>query len=135
MPRLVFKFLCLVAAVSLSGAHFGVAQGLAWASMLAEQTSHSASLTEAVAATFDGDHPCDMCRVVQVETQKEQSDPVQKALKEFKPLSSGLCQWQQGTPELQPVLLRQITFAVHAAAPHDGFHDVAVPPPRIQTAA
>jgi hypothetical protein len=45
-------------------------QSVAWTRMLVENTRH-VSLTEAIAKTFDGQHPCSLCHAVQSATHKE----------------------------------------------------------------
>ncbi len=129
MPRLFFKLLCLMAALSLSGVHLGVAQTVAWAAMLAER-SEKATLAEALNETFDGEHPCEMCLAVQHETQKEQQDPVQKVLKESKPITGGLCEWLPlpSAPSLRVLYQLPRGFSVTLPECH---HDVATPPPRV----
>ncbi|MBL9128401.1 MAG: hypothetical protein JNL97_12175 [Verrucomicrobiales bacterium] len=54
-----------VALLSLTlGLHWGLLQVAAWGSMLVER-SRTASLEEAIRTTFDGQHPCKLCLVVQ----------------------------------------------------------------------
>lgn len=45
------------------GGHWFCLQSIAWANMLASY-SQSCSLPEAVAKTFDGGHPCDLCKQI-----------------------------------------------------------------------
>lgn len=53
-----------IAALCLSlGLHWLALQSLAWTTMLVENARH-APLSEAVAMTFDGSHPCHLCRAV-----------------------------------------------------------------------
>jgi hypothetical protein len=55
----------LVVAVSLSlGAHWAFLQAVAWTGMIVSY-SREASFTEALSKTFDGRHPCRMCRMIQ----------------------------------------------------------------------
>jgi hypothetical protein len=46
-----------------SGAHWLLAQGAAWAGMVAARAGRT-SVAEALATTFDGRHPCRVCRIV-----------------------------------------------------------------------
>ena len=48
-------------------------QTVAWARMLVDY-SRTTSLTEAVAMTFDGNHPCALCQKVQEVQKEQQSD-------------------------------------------------------------
>lgn len=68
---------------------WGVLQSLAWTSMLVNNL-HSCSLEAAVARTFDGRHPCCLCKAIAAHKQSEQkkdvSQPLQKL--EFPPLKT-----------------------------------------------
>jgi hypothetical protein len=50
----------LALCVSIGG-HWAALQSIAWATMIVEY-SQSAPLSKAVAETFDGNHPCDLCK-------------------------------------------------------------------------
>jgi hypothetical protein len=52
--------LALVVCLSI-GPHWAALQPIAWATMIVEY-SQCAPLTKAVADTFDGNHPCDLCK-------------------------------------------------------------------------
>ncbi len=90
--RLLRIILVLGAFVHLSGGHYGVLQGIAWATMLV-QYSAADGLVEGARKTFDGDHPCEMCRSIasakQQESQREPSLPatgIEKlSLKDLRP--------------------------------------------------
>jgi hypothetical protein len=60
--RLAKLILVLVLACSL-GLHWVVLQSLAWSSMLADNLRHD-SLAQAVTHTFDGQHPCCLCKAI-----------------------------------------------------------------------
>jgi hypothetical protein len=66
---------CVVAlALCLSvGGHWFCLQSVAWAGMVASYSQHR-SLTQAIAQTFDGDHPCDLCKHITKarDTEKKQ---------------------------------------------------------------
>jgi hypothetical protein len=49
-------------------------QGAAWLSMLIER-SQSMALTDAVSTTFDGRHPCSLCKVVEQERHDDAKIP------------------------------------------------------------
>jgi hypothetical protein len=120
---LLLAHLAVIAALAVgSGAHWVVLQSVAWATMLVEY-SHDASLTEAVAKTFDGRHPCEMCLTIEgAEKQQKQQ------------------QAAQPVPEIKGVLAP----VLHVAAPAYVFlewpvlvesavplsHTPPVPPPR-----
>lgn len=69
-----------MAMFSVSGGHWAVLQVIAWGQML-HSYSRNASLTEALAKTFDGDHPCALCSKVKEGRQRDEKAPTIKAEK------------------------------------------------------
>lgn len=65
------RFLVLIAAVQILGGHWAVLQTMAWTKMLVDYTQQD-SLSVAVAKTFDGEHPCQLCQTVKQGRQEEQ---------------------------------------------------------------
>ena len=55
----------------VAGGHWTVLQTVAWAEMLHDYSQRTGSLTAAVGQTFDGQHPCDLCRDIQAARCKE----------------------------------------------------------------
>ncbi len=58
---LVFAALALF---SIAGGPWAVLQTVAWVGMLHDYTQRTGSFTLAAAQTFDGQHPCDLCREI-----------------------------------------------------------------------
>ena len=56
--------MALAAALGLSGGHWMLLQSVAWAGMIVEYSRH-APLQTALEETFDGKHPCPMCRMIE----------------------------------------------------------------------
>lgn len=55
--------LCAALAMfAIAGGHWAVLQSVAWAQMLTDYARASGSVVTAVEQTFDGEHPCDLCR-------------------------------------------------------------------------
>lgn len=79
-----FARLTTVCVLVLSlGLHWALLQTVAWTSMLVRY-AQNASLMEAVEKTFDGKHPCPMCKAIQqgrAEEQKHQPQPLNPTLK------------------------------------------------------
>ena len=68
----------LVMALALflgAGGHWAMLQGVAWATMV-KDFSKTGSLTEAVGKTFDGKHPCAMCKKLSSARASEEKAPV-----------------------------------------------------------
>jgi hypothetical protein len=80
------KILLVLALVALLGAHWTLLQTVAWTTMLADNLC-THSVKEAVTETFDGNHPCDLCKAIAAgkksEKKTEFSFPSQKL--EFPP--------------------------------------------------
>ena len=60
------------------GLHWAALQSVAWTAMLIEYSKH-ATLRQALTQTFDGDHPCAMCKGInaaQHSPKKQQTPPV-----------------------------------------------------------
>jgi len=64
------KVLVIVALVVTTGAHWAALQSVAWTTMLASNL-RTHSVTEAVADTFDGRHPCPLCRAIAAAKKSE----------------------------------------------------------------
>jgi hypothetical protein len=63
--------ICLVLAlVAMLGAHWALLQTVAWTRMLADNL-HSSSFCDAVTKTFDGQHPCPLCKAIAAGKQSE----------------------------------------------------------------
>ena len=70
LVRLARLLVVLMLATTL-GAHWALLQTFAWTAMLADNL-RSESLTEAVVKTFDGKHPCCLCKAVKEGRNSEQ---------------------------------------------------------------
>jgi hypothetical protein len=55
--------LLIVAVLTASGTHWLVLQSVAWTTMLMDNLQ-SSSLAQAVGRTFDGKHPCKLCKQI-----------------------------------------------------------------------
>jgi len=65
---------CFLAVLLASGGHWAVLQSVAWARMIVVY-ARDHPLAEAIARTFDGQHPCKMCRQIQAGRQAEEQAP------------------------------------------------------------
>jgi hypothetical protein len=57
------KLILVLALVSTIGLHWAFFQSLAWTSMLADNLRRD-NLAQAVTHTFDGQHPCQLCKAI-----------------------------------------------------------------------
>ncbi len=60
------------------GGHHVLLQTIAWTQMIVAFSSDS-SISEAVEKTFDGEHPCAMCKIVKKAKSEEEKKPVLKS--------------------------------------------------------
>ena len=66
----------LIGALLVSmGGHLALLQTIAWGDMLVEFSSKG-SFSEAVDKTFDGEHPCHLCKVVKKSKSEEKKKPL-----------------------------------------------------------
>jgi hypothetical protein len=67
----------VVFAVAVSiGAHWIVLQSVAWGTMIV-QCSQQVPLRQAIAQTFDGDHPCGLCKRISAAQHSEKKNGAQ----------------------------------------------------------
>jgi len=110
------KILIVVALAATLGCHWALLQSVAWTTMLANNL-RSQSLSEAVARTFDGQHPCPLCKAIAAgkksEKKSEFATPSPKL--EFPPAKEN------------PVLIAPSNF--HLLPQADFFADSLAPKP------
>ena len=76
----------------VAGGHWGAMQTVAWAGMLWNYMQADGSLLSGVKKTFDGEHPCPMCKSIKVAKEKERNAPVTVvALKKIESLPAPTC--------------------------------------------
>lgn len=77
----------MTAALACSiGLHWGFLQPIAWTTMLVGNLSKS-SLPEALQRTFDGKHPCALCKAIAEGKKAERKSHAILALKKFEGMS------------------------------------------------
>ncbi len=77
MTRRLLQLMVACALILAVGAHWAVLQSVAWAGMVIAY-SQNASLAEALQKTFDGDHPCKLCKAVDEGRKSEQRQTLLK---------------------------------------------------------
>lgn len=63
----------LCCCLHLFGGHFGVLQGIAWSKMLIDYSAEDGLLVGAQ-KTFDGEHPCELCKSIATAKETEQKE-------------------------------------------------------------
>jgi hypothetical protein len=81
------KVFLITALVAMLGAHWALLQTVAWTTMFADNL-HSGSFCDAVTKTFDGQHPCPICKAIAAGKQSEKKTEFsfQSQKLEFPPL-------------------------------------------------
>jgi hypothetical protein len=87
LPRLG-SVLALIAALQILGGHWAVLQSIAWVNMMLDFSAHE-SLTVAIDKTFDGSHPCDLCKVVTKGRTEEQKSTSANLLVKIEAILAG----------------------------------------------
>jgi hypothetical protein len=67
------RFLVALALVLSLGLHWTALQSAAWLGMIVKY-SQDASIEEALEKTFDGEHPCELCKLVEQGTKQQGQD-------------------------------------------------------------
>ena len=82
----------VIALVLSTGLQWAALQTVAWTTMLAANLASQQSLTEAVSQTFDGEHPCPLCKAIAAAKKSEKkSDALTLKLKiEYPPVTDKL---------------------------------------------
>lgn len=66
----------------MGGGHWAALQTVAWARMGIRYTVAAGSLRQGLTQTFDGEHPCELCRQIKAGIEKERHEERQKPGKE-----------------------------------------------------
>ena len=72
------QYLLIVTLLVSMGGHLAMLQTVAWGNMLVDFSSKS-SFSEAMDKTFDGEHPCAMCKAVKKSKSEEEKKPLLKS--------------------------------------------------------
>lgn len=84
----LIRFAAALVLVLSLGLHWAFLQTIAWTGMVVSY-SRDASLNEAVAKTFDGKHPCRMCKAIK-QARAEEKKQGEQQVKPGSKLDSGL---------------------------------------------
>ena len=72
------QYLLIGTLIVSMGGHLAMLQTIAWGSMLVDFSSKG-SFTEAMEKTFDGEHPCCMCKAVKKSKSEDEKKPLVKS--------------------------------------------------------
>ena len=72
------QYLLIMTLMVSMGGHLALLQTIAWGNMLVD-FSGKTSFSEAVGKTFDGEHPCPLCKVVKKSKRDDEKKPLLKS--------------------------------------------------------
>jgi hypothetical protein len=98
------QILMIVALLAAAGGHWAVLQSVAWTTMLADNLQ-SGSMSDALVKTFDGKHPCPLCKAIAAGKQSAKKTDFTLRLKplQFPPAPEKLALHAPSRFELLPV--------------------------------
>ena len=123
VPEFAFVFtrvgnvLLIVAMLAATGTHWAALQTVAWTGMIADNL-RCGSLVGAVERTFDGKHPCCLCRQIEAGRKSEKKSEFPLALKRLEFMSS--------TPRF---IFAAPTRVWRLSTPEASFESILHPPP------
>jgi len=101
------------------GLHWGFLQSVAWVGMIVSY-SRDASFTEAVSKTFDGKHPCCMCKAIKSARAEEKQQQEKQNVKPGSKLDLGLV-WRATTFDFssrhEPIFSPEMTIPSRSDEP------------------
>jgi hypothetical protein len=112
----------ILAVLAASGLHWNLLQTVAWTTMLADHLC-TASFGEAIEKTFDGKHPCCLCRQIAAGKTTEKKSDFSSSSKKLEFIAGGLV--LVFNPPQAFTLLTDRNCASHERA-----HKPPTPPPR-----
>ena len=122
LPPTFLRLLLIVTILDVTGGHWMLLQTVAWSRMVVDY-SQRASLGQAVAETFDGEHPCEMCRKIQKASQTEKKQEMQRVVLKREFLG-------EPTTCFYPVFSRFSFVSSCAGLPASRGERPPIPPPR-----
>ena len=122
MPFRCGKWLVVLTLVLATGTHWFFLQSIAWVGMTIK-FSRTESLTGALIKTFDGQHPCNLCKAVSEGVKTEKAQKLQK-------LETKLDFFCSSKVSLLEVALPEALPTYTCAVPHGRLDAPPIPPPR-----
>ncbi len=117
------KIFVIAALVIMTGGHWMALQTLAWTTMLVKNLQ-TQSVSQAVSQTFDGEHPCCLCKAIKAgKNAEKKSETVAPVLKmEFTPVAEKIILYPPANFDCLPL---ENSFATAFTSPP------LLPPPRV----
>jgi hypothetical protein len=120
------RFVVAFALCVSMGGQWVAMQSIAWTTMVISYSQHC-SFRQAIVRTFDGGHPCDLCKGINKARGEEKKQDSQLSVSK----TDLICTIRRVV--LVPPFA-SLTFAQLITSPTDGFQEPPSPPPRVQFA-
>lgn len=122
LARLSKWLIVLVLTLSL-GLHWSLLQSVAWIGMIVNYSQGGATLSEALVKTFDGKHPCCLCKQIAKGKQSEKKSDLQIEGKKLEFLDARISFVFSAPNHFRLLPVRDDSFSTLTHAP-------PVPPPK-----
>ena len=119
---------CLIAMFFAAGGHWAALQTVAWSRMLIDY-SRTTGLATALSDTFDGEHPCPMCKKIASARQAEKRSPLQAPARKVAKPPELFCSILANP--IQPPVYRLQAWRGHPSAAAAQFRDTPPTPPPV----
>jgi hypothetical protein len=120
--RCIARVVTILALCCAIGLHWLTLQSIAWTSMIIDYSKRG-SLCKAITQTFDGAHPCSLCRAVNVGKNSEKKSDLQAPT----PKIDMICVWRRAS-SLRPFIPFEYTMGDFRSSQIG--QSPPVPPPR-----
>ena len=80
------QILCFAAVFQLLGGHWAILQTAAWVGMVIEYSAND-GIQVGLSKTFDGEHPCELCKNIARHTGSEKKHAAQSELGKINPIA------------------------------------------------
>lgn len=117
-------------ALWLSGNHWMVLQVTAWSGMIVSRSMEK-GVSEAIATTFDGEHPCTLCQVIHDAQDEEQRPTLPAPLKSQEELKIDVTIASEPLVWALPSLIAVVHWQDLIPACSSCEREPPVPPPRL----
>ena len=113
-----------MALLQILGGHWVILQSVGWVGMVVSYANQDSTLDEAIKKTFDGQHPCGVCKLVKSGRASEKKQEVSNETIKFEAVLPRGVQ--------SPMLARKAPYVVRSVdGVPDRFTVVPTPPPRL----
>ncbi len=126
------RLLILSALMVSIGGQWMVLQGVAWLGMAVSYSVESGSVTTGLSKTFDGDHPCALCKAVQKSSQEDHDPAAPAGGKSIAKSKAELCSFEP--LRIYPPAASRLTLAWHDLKALARTTAPEAPPPRLPAA-